>query len=940
MTTRVLKEFLNAQTELQSKYGRKAVVLMVIGAFYEHYTWKIKQIGCAVELSKLLDLKLTRKNTKDKTLPEENNPYLIGVPLKTFPCYFQRIIDAGYIVSLYDERDIPGKKEKARVCVGTYSASTHIDDNSLVISSIIVCINLVKFKCPFSGKMLNGVDLCMIDMITGNVKMYCVYDTLHETTSVSTELYRIFHIYTPKELLFNGKETSENIRFLNDLHIEKSTSIRFIKFKDISSKTSYQEHTLSEVYEHKDKHTSIIDILDLARSSSVIPCFIEAIDYLKSLNTKLVSKLSKPTLNHNQPFLVLNHDSIYQLHIISKDNSNKFNLFNFLDKTKTPLGKRLLRHRLLQPKKNIREINKSYDFIEKTIDEYKSIRKVLDGIGDIEKRYRNMINGKMEPRDFVIFHSEIIKAYQVMNKMKKIYNIDPIILRAVNRFISESASLFDLEKMSRYDKTDMECESFFSIGRSKSIDEFDEKVKGVYNTVEEWRCKLTKELFPNEEASLTTVYSKTSGFSFKTSPKKFKLPSDLKIEVNGDIITKSDIITRQLKTVVEITFTALYSLHLEIKNHHNVLCENIVKEYNEVITKFIEEYGMLMQYIIAQIADIDFYASAAKLAFENGYVRPKLISTASSFFNAVALRHPIIEKNIKHEYTPIDFSIDDENSGHVVYGLNTCGKTSLIRSVGLAIVMAQAGMFVAARSLELSPFSNLLSKISLQDNPSLNHSKLMVEIFDIRTMLSIANENTLIITDEMFSSTDTLSAIQLTSATLSSLLSHNSKFIFASHLHELTDVPILRDNPKMRFSHFEVYIDDGGEIVYNRNLSPGGISSSRGLDIAASLGMKDYPDFLRDATTVKKYLDEGHDRKLSINVKTSKYNSDVYMEKCNRCGRTNNLHTHHIRHQEEADEKTNLIENRFHKNAVFNLEVLCENCHREEHRDNHNETPQ
>lgn len=933
MTTRVLKEFLNIQKDLQSRYGKKSVVLLAVGVFYEHYTWKLSGIGCAVELSKLLDLKLTRKNTKDKTLPEENNPYLIGIPIKSFAYYFQRIMDAGYVVAVYDERDIPNKKEKARVCVGTYSASTHIDDTNIILSSYIGCMKLEKFKCPFSGKMLNGVDLCMIDMITGSVKLYCIYDTSDETTTVSTELYRIFHTYPPKELLFHGKDNNENNRFLNDMNIEKGTCIRYITFKDVSKKTSYQEHILSDVYRDiASKENSIIDILNLAKSSSVIPCFIETIDYLKSLNSKLVSKLSKPTLNHNSPYLVLNHDSIYQLHIIPNNSSkNKFNLFNFLDRTKTPMGKRLLRQRLLQPKKSIREINRSYDFIESTFEGYKSIRKLLDGIGDLEKRYRSMINGKMEPRDFVVFHSSIIKAYQTLVHVKKIYKIDQIILRAINRFISDAGSLFDLEKMSRYDKTDINCESFFSLGRSKAIDEFDENVKGVYNTVEEWRCKLSKIMFPDDEASLSTVYSKSTGFSFKTTPKRFKLPDDLSITVCGNTISKVDVCIRQLKTVVEITFPVLFALHLEIKNYHNDLCENILKEYSDALSKFIEEYGLLIQYIIAQIADIDFYCCCAKSAFENGYVRPKLLSSTSSFFSATSLRHPIIEKNINHEYTPIDFLIDDNNAGHVIYGLNTCGKTSLIRAIGIAIVMAQAGMYVAAKSLELSPFANILSKISLSDNPSLNHSKLMVEIFDIRNMLSIANENTLIITDEMFSSTDTSSAIQLTSATLSNLLSRKSKFIFASHLHELTDVPILRDNPQMKFSHFEVYIDDEGKIVYDRKLSEGGISSSRGLDIAASLGMNDYPDFLRDAVNVKKYLDEGYDRKYNYGVKTSKYNSNVYMEKCNRCGRTNNLHTHHIIHQEDADERTNLIDNRFHKNATFNLEVICESCHQEEH---------
>jgi DNA mismatch repair protein MutS len=198
-------------------------------------------------------------------------------------------------------------------------------------------------------------------------------------------------------------------------------------------------------------------------------------------------------------------------------------------------------------------------------------------------------------------------------------------------------------------------------------------------------------------------------------------------------------------------------------------------------------------------------------------------------------------------------------------------------------------------------------------------STFIVELHEISDMISLSNESTLIISDELCCSTEIESACALVSATLEVLVAKKASFIFSTHLKDLqiSDIRIL---------HMDAYIENG-KLVSSRLLLPGGIDDNYGLELAGAWGMQ--PDLLKRAFEIRESGEASETMEL-LSTKSSRYNSDVYLDKCKICGSKENLHTHHIVEQKNSNE-SGLIYNRFHKNKKFNLLVVCEDCHKKIH---------
>ena len=149
------------------------------------------------------------------------------------------------------------------------------------------------------------------------------------------------------------------------------------------------------------------------------------------------------------------------------------------------------------------------------------------------------------------------------------------------------------------------------------------------------------------------------------------------------------------------------------------------------------------------------------------------------------LRHPIIEyvqKDIK--YIPNDICINEENRGIILYGINAAGKSSLMKSLGISVLMAQCGMYVPAMEYSFYPYTSIHTRILNNDNLYKKQSTFTVEMSEIRNILNNSNSSSLVIGDELCSGTESVSAISLVTAGVMQLAKNDTSFIFATHLHE------------------------------------------------------------------------------------------------------------------------------------------------------------
>ena len=264
-----------------------------------------------------------------------------------------------------------------------------------------------------------------------------------------------------------------------------------------------------------------------------------------------------------------------------------------------------------------------------------------------------------------------------------------------------------------------------------------------------------------------------------------------------------------------------------------------------------------------------------------------------------------------------------------MYGTNAVGKTSLIRSLGIAVILAQCGMFVPCSQFVYKPYTAIFSRILGNDNLFKGLSTFAVEISELRVILKMANNSSLILGDEVCSGTETESALSIFVSALMDIHSKNSSFIFATHFHEITNYDEIKSLTNMVLYHMHVVFDkQQGCLIYDRKLKLGSGTRMYGLEVCKSLYLDN--DFLQQAYEIRnKYFPN---QKGELSHKKSTYNAKKIRGKCEMCKVQLSTEVHHIEHQKNADEN-GFIES-FHKNHPANLLSLCEECHLKIHSDN------
>ena len=339
--------------------------------------------------------------------------------------------------------------------------------------------------------------------------------------------------------------------------------------------------------------------------------------------------------------------------------------------------------------------------------------------------------------------------------------------------------------------------------------------------------------------------------------------------------------------------------------------------------------------IINFITLIDVIYTKSSIAKQFNYCKPEIVEAEKSFVEAKGLRHCLIERFQMNElYVTNDISLGDGNSdGILLYGTNAVGKTTLIRALGISIILAQSGLYVPCSSYRFKPYKHIFTRIIGNDNIFKGLSTFEVEMSELRTILRLMDENSLILGDELCSGTETESAVSIFVAGIQKLHSSKSSFIFATHLHEIVNYDEITSLHNVHLKHMEVKYDRENDVlVYDRKLKDGSGDKMYGLEVCKSLNLP--LDFLEAANEIR--LKYNPDSKSILSLKQSRYNSNKIVSICEKCGKNMGTEVHHLQHQSDAD-KNGIIKTNdtiFHKNNLANLMTLCETCHNEIHKTN------
>jgi DNA mismatch repair protein MutS len=372
---------------------------------------------------------------------------------------------------------------------------------------------------------------------------------------------------------------------------------------------------------------------------------------------------------------------------------------------------------------------------------------------------------------------------------------------------------------------------------------------------------------------------------------------------------------------------AVVSLRVKISDMVSIL-------YYQFISS-LHEYYHDFENMVAFVSAVDMIQNRCYVARKYRYCRPEIASVeaeAASFVRATGLRHCLIERINEDEcYVTNDVALDGD--GMLLYGTNAVGKTSLIRAIGVAVIMAQAGFYVPASGFVYRPYRAIMTRILGNDNLFKGLSTFVVEMSELRVILRMADQCTLVLGDELCSGTEMDSAISIFVAGLQHLYHAGASFIFATHLHEIAGYSEIREMaPRLRLAHMRVFYDKSRDtLVYDRKLQEGAGESMYGLEVCKSLHLPD--DFLENANTIRvKY------RGVSTKTPTasilddavqSRYNAAKLRRLCEMCEKARGTEVHHLQHQESAD--ADQFIGHIHKNHPANLASICEDCHREIH---------
>jgi DNA mismatch repair protein MutS len=939
----LVSDYFEIHNYYSEKYGKKrTIVLMQVGSFHECYCTDTDGLDLVL-LAQSLDVVCTKKNG---SLPlSKSNPRMLGFPIFVTNTFIDKLVDMNYTVIKIDQVSEPPKPK--REVTGIFSPATHIESKNNK-SFYLVSIVLDKIKSNNNNFQL-CIALSAYDLSTGKGSVYETYSTCNDVLLGLDDALRFLDNYPPREIVLENNLTNEDLiacmkveeilAYLN-IDINSTYNINITNHK----KLSFQKNLLNSIYKI-ESNIDIIEILGLNFLNYARLSLVLLLDYAQSHQPKLLENLQKPEIFSSTKFLYLGNRALEQLDVFNKGMDT--NLFNIINNTKTAIGKRYLQSMLTNPLIDNNELNERYNIINNIIvnnDLRNNITNYMEDIYDLDKIIRkleiNIINPYELYQLYISFY-QINKLFEYLEteKLLQVFDIKTDIIKTTKKLIKVINTRFIVDSIkdinfNNFTETNI---SFYNKSYNKDIDSLQEQINDATNFMTllvkslEGHIKYTEPGSESQDKSLITLkFNERDGHYLLITNKRCELlrknlAKITKIKVGSIELNTNDLEFNELpkSSSTKINCKKIKEISLDLVLYKNKMAKKLKEIFKEDMILLKNEFGIMLHNASNKIAYIDFLNSGAIGAISNHYCRPNIIMKNDSYFNAKELRHPIVEK-ISNDTVYVSHNIAlgcmEEQDGILLYGINSSGKSTLMKSIGLNIILAQIGYYVAAKSFTFCPYTSLFTRINCNDNMFRGLSSFMVEMMELMAILKRNNNHTLVVADEIASGTELRSATVIICYMLETLANSKSSFITATHLHDINNISTVKNLDRIRTKHLKITYDHNNDmLIYNRFLLDGQGDTFYGLQVAKYL-MKDKIFNDRTNDILKEYD--------NISTITSKYNKDVYLEKCEICESKNKLETHHITWQKEFDDNDINI-NKFHlqKNDPSNLVVLCMECH-------------
>jgi DNA mismatch repair protein MutS len=518
-------------------------------------------------------------------------------------------------------------------------------------------------------------------------------------------------------------------------------------------------------------------------------------------------------------------------------------LLDVLDRTVTPMGARLLRRWLLAPLVEPATINARLDAVEVLAGDARGrerLREALDGVRDLERLAGRAALGRATPRELGALRDSLLRLPDVRGAL------DGLEARGRAALLEQAADRFDLlpdvgEELGRalVERPPAQASDGDAIraGYDRELDELKDARDGGKQYIAGLQARERER---TGIASLKVGFNKVFGYYIEvTNPHRDRVPGDYE--------------RRQTLTGAERYVTP------ELKQYEAKVLgaeERIATreaELMDALRRCVADAIGRVQETAAVLAGLDVWSALADVAHHEGYVRPEV---NDGFTIALeGSRHPVVERMMAREaFIPNDVLLDVAGRVILLTGPNMAGKSTLLRQVGLCVLLAQMGAFVPARRALVGVVDRLFTRVGASDNLVRGQSTFMVEMSETSAILHGATARSLVLLDEIGRGTSTYDGVAIAWAVTEFL--HNTigcKTVFATHYHELTQLT----EELAHARNFNVAVREAGdEIVFLHRLEPGGADRSYGIHVGRLAGLP--AEVVGRAWQVLQLLEAGH----------------------------------------------------------------------------------
>jgi DNA mismatch repair protein MutS len=945
------KKYIEFHEKYTKKYGENTVVLMQAGSHFNIFAIINDEVNLGPDIYHICQnvlnnsLQVTKQNKKKAEI-SYGNCLLAGFPIYCIGKYEKLLLNSNYTVVIVEQITAPPNPERGVTRI--VSPGTTIEDYNNSDTRYLMSVYIEKNAYMNKDVFITG--LSTIDLSTGKNKLHYFTSKDGDNGLWNDEIGRYIHFYNPSEILFqfDGFTMSKNDIIQRWDIPHNSIQINHYSEKEYKT-TSYQNEFMQKIFNLNIMMTPI-EHFDLEMKSEVVISYVYMLQYITDHLVNSLDNIELPELMSDTNCLCLTSNSIRQLNVINNYSYFKGkneSLLSICNLCVTTMGRRLFKERLIYPSVDPEVIEKRYDYIDLFRENklYEVVYSELRKVSDLEKSLRKMGLNILQRNDFF---SDTL-SFEYVNKFMKILFTDeklvnPLVGSGYDKkvcqpfinFYEECKTTFIFHNLTQFGNLER---SILQEGISDDMDNYDIFTDTYHNDLLKIGERLSGLLDSSETSIKVDVDDRNDWFLYCTNKRATTLKERLsnlndnsihvKIDGKTKFSFKKDDFTFKKKdgSSTIIQFSVCKELSRKLIDIQDKIKKSNRKEWEKRMVALFEKYNVGLKKFYFFLSEIDCYCAGAKLSIQNGYNRPKIVvDQEKSFLDCSGIRHPIVEKiHTDTEYVKNDIILGkDEKDGILLFGTNACGKSTFMKAVGLNIIMAQAGLFVAADRFMYKPYSQIFTRILNNDNIFRSQSSFAVEIQELKSILNRADKDSLILGDELCSGTETTSALCIITAGLKTLCDRASTFIFTSHLHELTKLEEVKALPNLLVYHLKIEYDEEKDIlIYDRKLAEGSGPSIYGLKVCEAMGLT------KEFISFAKGVQNNFERNNILTKKKSQYNKDIFMDECKMCFKKSSpsvrLETHHIKDQQFAD-KNNMIDGH-HKNVKHNLVPLCKECH-------------